>query len=187
MKTFLLVLSITLSVLSAHAQLKEEAIQQNFRLNFISPGVEYEMPFAKKSSVLLNLGIGVGGSYKDLSDDQSGYTLLLSPYYDLQIRNYYNFSKRIRKGKNVDYNSANFIGLRFLARGPEIAKSANFYRTTEFDFALAPTWGIQRSYGRIHLLFDLGPYVYFDMQDKYGFLPMFELNIGYNLSRKSHE
>lgn len=101
------------------------------------------------------------------------------------MRNYYNLSKRIRKDKNVAYNSANFVGLRFLARGPEIEKSANFYRTSEFDYALAPVWGLQRSFNRIHLLFDIGPYIYFDMKGNYGFLPMFELNIGYNLLRKS--
>jgi hypothetical protein len=61
--------------------------------------------------------------------------------------------------------------------------ASSFSRTSELDYAFGPTWGIQRSFNQFYVLFDVGPYVYFDMKGKYGFLPMFQLNIGYNLRK----
>jgi hypothetical protein len=183
MKKILLLLLMGTSII-ALAQKEEVKVTTSSRINFVNPGFDYEFPISKSSSIDLNVGIGVGGSYKNLTSIEPGYTILLSPFYDMQIRNYYNLKKRAAQNKNTRYNSANFIGMRFLGRGPAIARSKSFYRTTEVDYAIAPVWGIQRSFNRIHLLFDVGPYFYFDFKGNSGIVPIIELNIGYNLSKR---
>jgi hypothetical protein len=105
---------------------------------------------------------------------------MISPFADLQGKYFYNFEKRIKKGKNTAFNSANFLSLRFLYRGKSL--SENFERTSNLDFSIGPTWGIQRSWGRVHYLFDVGPVYYFDTKGNSGILPvMIQLNVGYNL------
>ena len=81
----------------------------------------------------------------------------------------------------TDNNSANFISARLLTRGNTI--SSNFNMTTNFDFAVGPTWGLQRKYGEnFHLLFDVGPIYYFDSNGEGNIFPiMFQLNLGFDL------
>jgi len=178
-----LVLSTFLSFLcfTVFGQTTERLIEKQLRLSILYPGVEYELPISQRSSLASSVSIGFGGSYKNLKTQGSGFTYLISPHYELQYRNYYNIEKRNNGGKNIKHNSANYFGARLLIRGPEIKSS--FSRTTEVDYAFGPTWGIQRVFNKIQFLFDVGPYIYFDMKGEYGFLPMFQLNIGYNLSK----
>ncbi|WP_347838923.1 hypothetical protein [uncultured Draconibacterium sp.] len=181
MRKITLVFLLFLFVKISFGQEEGELIKSRFKLTIVNPGVEYEFKMSEKSTLALNLGIGYGGSYKDLKTSGDGFMYLLSPFYDMQYRNYYNVTKRNSAGKNVKYNSSNYFGVRLLVRGPEIASS--FSRTSELDYAFGPTWGIQRSFNQFNVLFDVGPYVYFDMKGEYGFLPMFQLNIGYNLRK----
>lgn len=99
------------------------------------------------------------------------------------MKQFYNFKTRDEKGKNISGNSGNFISARITSRGPSI--SDNVFRKSDVDFAVGPTWGIQRKYGNINFLFDLGPQFYFDIDGNAGFWPlMAQLNIGFNLNPK---
>ena len=97
---------------------------------------------------------------------------------------FYNFEKRKAKNRSTENNSGNFVSFRFLTRGNTI--ESNFIRSSNFDFAFGPTWGIQRKYGKnFHLLFDIGPHYYFDTNGNGGFFPiMFQLNLGFNLKKE---
>lgn len=153
-----------------------------FRINFINPGVEVELPTGKHTTFSAGIGAGYSGSYPDLSiQKESGFLYIIAPFLDLQQKLYYNFEKRKYKGKSIVNNSGNFISLRFLTRGPSIEE--NVVRSTEYDFAISPTWGIQRSFNeKIHLLFDVGPKYYFDGEGRGNFFPiMLQLNIGLDL------
>ena len=164
------------------SQETSKGITRVLRANFLNPGIEYEVPFFKKSTVAFNIGAGYGGSYPHLTTNASGWLYMISTFLDVEYRNYYNYQKRITKQKNVDYNSSNFWGVRVLTRGE--AFSSNFTRTTDYDFAVGPIWGIQRSFGKMNLLFDLGAVYYFDTKGNGGFLPILELNVGYNFDIK---
>ncbi len=62
--------------------------------------------------------------------------------------------------------------------------SENIIRKDDIDFAFGPTWGIQRAYGNLHLLFDVGPVYYFDTKGNSGFFPIaLQLNIGFDLKK----
>lgn len=162
---------------------KESNIRQNvLRLNLINPGVEYEQSLSKASKLSINAGYGVSMSYPELTIVQTNHAFFLSSFLDIHYKFIYNSDKRKEKGKSVDFNTGDFIGLKFNARGND--KRSEMVRTDNIDFSIGPTWGIQRSFKRIHLLFNAGPVYYLDTQGYAGLYPiMLELNIGYNVWR----
>lgn len=175
-KTLLITLFIFLAT-SIHAQETEQV----WRLNIINPGIEYEQPVSSKSTISLNIGVGYSGAYPELSSTiGSGFLYAISPFADLQFKRFYNLSKRDFQSKTTAHNSGNFISLRFRARGMSIKD--NFYRYADYDFAIGPTWGIQRKYGNFHLLLDFGPQFYFDSEGNSGFWPLApQINFGVDL------
>ncbi|MFP4448092.1 MAG: hypothetical protein ACLFPH_05115 [Bacteroidales bacterium] len=179
-KITIIILSIMLFV---HVQAQD---QKNtipvFRVNFINPGIEYESPVLNQSTIVFNGGIGYGESYPNTTLYASGWLYLIVPFTDIQFRNYYNLDKRLAKGKNIRNNSGNFWGIRMLTRFKEL--DGNFTRTSGIDFAINPMWGLQRSYGNINLLFDIGIAYYFDDVGNDGVAPTLEFGIGYNFKKK---
>ena len=160
------------------------ATEKIWRVNFLNPGVELELPTGTYSTFSAGLGIGYGGAYPDISFNGSGFVYIITPFLDLQQKWFYNFEKRNRKGKTTENNSANFFALRLMTRGNSIAE--NIGRTSNFDFAVGPTWGIQRKYGKnFHLLFDIGPQYYLDTNGNGNIWPiMLQLNLGFDFKKK---
>lgn len=182
MNSFKILLIVLMATNSLFSQKQEtEAV---WRINILNPGVEYEIPTNKTST--FSVGIGVGYSvYYPHSDAVTGGAGLLNitrfnPFLDLQHKWFYNFDKREAKGLNTVKNSGNFISARFLVRSEQLFDDNNSKGT---DFAIGPTWGIQRAYGkRFHFLFDMGPIYYFDTNGKGNFFPLIvQLNFGINL------
>ena len=68
----------------------------------------------------------------------------------------------------MSYNSGNFLGIKLVGRGKNYANS--LVRTDNIDFAVGPTWGIQRSMKKMLLNFNLGPQFYMDTKGNYGFI-----------------
>lgn len=176
-KTFLLISAL---VIICNHSFSQESVKTNkvLRINAINPGIEYEAPLFNQSTFVVNIGVGYGDSNPNLTTYASGWLYMIAPFSDIHYRNYYNLEKRLNKGKSIHYNAGNFWGLRMLTRGK--ALSSNFTRTSDYDFAAGPTWGLQRSFGKINLLFDVGFVYYFDTKGNDGFAPTLELNIGYN-------
>jgi hypothetical protein len=164
-------------------QNKETPLKNVFRINAISPGVELELPISNKSTIAINPGIGIHGSYLNLDYTNSGITYYVSPFMDLSYKKIYNLEKRASKGKNTDYNSGNYWGLRLLTNFKEF-ESKNILRKDDMSFEFGPTCGIQRAYGKMHLLFDVGSVYYFDTKGNNGFFPiMLQLNVGFNMKK----
>lgn len=182
MKKFSVVAIFALLTLFTFAQ--EQGINQTekvWRINFLNPAVELELPTGDYSTFSTGVGIGYGGGYPDLTYGGSGFIYIIAPFLDLQQKWFYNINKRVRKNRTIDNNSGNFISARLLTRGNSIAE--NVSRTSNFDFAFGPTWGIQRKYGEsFHLLFDIGPQYYIDTEGNGNIFPfMFQLNLGFDL------
>jgi len=152
-----------------------------WRINFLNPGAELELPTGEYSTFSTGVGIGYGGGYPDLTSEVNGFIYIIAPFIDLQQKWFYNINKRIQKDKIVDNNSGNFISARFITRGPSVVD--NVFRTSDYNFAFGPTWGIQRKYGKnFHLLFDIGPQYYVGTEGKGNIFPfMFQLNLGFDL------
>ena len=152
-------------------------------INFINPGIEYEYSISDNSKIALNIGIGVSMSYPDLTKIQPDHAFFTSSFLDLHYKNIYNYKKRKRNNRDVEYNAGNFFGLKLIGRGKSFYSTMT--RTDNFDFTFGPTWGMRRNFNKINMLFDLGPVFYFDTIGNSGFYPiMFEINIGYNILTK---
>lgn len=170
-KIFLLLTLMTCSILFSQRNNTEKV----WRVNFFNPGIEYEMPTGKQSTFSVELGIGFNVDYP--RSGSKGVSKLISPFLDIQQKWFYNFNKRKIKGLSTANNSANFISARLLTR------SELFSEVNKTDFAIGPTWGIQRKYGKnFHFLFDMGPIYYFDLQGEGYYFPlMIQLNLGFDL------
>ena len=180
MKKYFVFISLAISIV-CYSQESSVDLEKVFRINALSPGLELQLPINKKSTIAVNPGIGINGSYNHLSYASSGVTYFISPFLDLSYKHLYNLSSRAAKGKNTSGNSGNYWGLRLLSNFEEI-ESENIIRKDNIDFAFGPTWGIQRSTGHFHFLFDVGSVYYFDTKGNNGFFPfVLQLNIGWNL------
>ncbi len=185
MKRILLTLLLGFLITATFAQNNNNvATEKVWRVNFLNPGVELEIPTGTYSSFSAGTGIGYGGGYPDLTYKESGVIYIISPFLDLQEKWFYNLNKRSRKNRTIANNSGNFVSLRLITRGNSIAE--NVTRTSDFDFAIGPTWGIQRKIGKnFHLLFDIGFQYYFDTKGNGNLFPlMIQLNLGFDLKKK---
>jgi len=183
MRKLITLFTVAMLTISVNGQeFQNPNTEKVWRINFLNPAVELEVPTGNYSTFSSALGIGYGGAYPDLEfGGGTGLIYIIAPFLDLQQKWFYNLNKRVRKDKTVDNNSGNFISLRLITRGNSIADNVN--RTSDFDFAVGPTWGIQRKYGEsYHLLFDIGPQYYFDTEGNGNIFPiMFQLNLGFDL------
>lgn len=192
MKNHILILLLVLFFTTSHAQQNSTlSTEKVWRVNFLNPGVEIEVPTGNYSTFSAGLGIELVSAFLELSRGETyqstlfvGLGTAISPYLDLQEKWFYNLDKRYNKDKTIENNSGNFISLRLLTRGQSI--SDNEVRSSNLDFAIQHTWGIQRKYGEnFHLLFDLGYMYYFDTKGNGRFFPLtFQINLGLNLSQK---
>jgi len=182
-KFLILILSIITTLNYSQDKPKVET-EKTLRVNFLNPAVELELPTGQYSTFSSAIGAGYGIGYPDLTYAGNGFIVIISPFVDLQQKWFYNLNKRDRKNKMIANNSGNFVSFRFVTRGNSIA--SNVYRTSNFDFAIGPTWGLQRTYGKkFHLLFDIGSQYYFDSKGNGNFWPiMLQLNLGFNLEKK---
>ncbi|WP_400080303.1 hypothetical protein [Winogradskyella sp. R77965] len=185
MKKSLLFLLFGLLTTLNYAQNNQDIrTEKIWRLNFLNPAVELEIPTGQFSTFSSGLGIGYGGGYPDLTFGGSGFIYIISPFADFQQKWFYNLTKRNGKNRNTKNNSGNFMSLRFITRGNSLVENVN--RTSDIDFAIGPTWGIQRKYGKnFHLLFDVGPQYYFDTNGNGNIWPiMLQINLGFDLKKK---
>lgn len=180
LKLFVVMLFCILGYSQVYSQY--EKTTSVWRINFLNPGIEYEMPTGTNSTFSIGAGIGYSGSYPHSDVGlSSGFITSFNPFLDLQQKWFYNLDKRKTKGLNVTNNSGNFVSVRALTRGESLFGNSN--GTDKLDFAVGPSWGIQRKYGKnFHLLFDIGPIYYFDIEGRKGFFPlMIQLNLGFDL------
>lgn len=183
-KLALIIIGLVISILGS-AQSNNTNLDRALKVMFLNPGIEYDLPIGNNSMLTTNIGVGFEGAYKNLMKDlsQPYYNYyLIAPYLDIRYKNFYDRVKRKSNSKNIENNSGNYWGARSLIRGKEIY--ARFERSDNIDFSFGPVWGMNRSYGKLYLQFDIGPMYYFDTKGNSGVFPlMLDINIGYNLKK----
>lgn len=163
---------------------KENArVVRLLNVGIINPSIEWERPLSRFTTLSIQPGVGYGISYPALSRANTlGFLYLIAPFLDVQSRYYYSLQRRSMRGKSTENNTASFLSLRLLTRGPTLA--TNFSRQNEIDLAAGPTWGVRHNSGRVTILFDVGPVIYWDRENR-GFFPLIlQLNVGYRLANK---
>ncbi len=137
-----------LSIFSAWSQQKEtnsgntfalvNLERHQFKFNFLSPGFTYEFAIAKNVTASTSLGLGAA-TY------QEGYALGLA--MNNRARYYYNFNRRIDKGKNVSGNSGNYISGAQAIFFSQLRLATNIEGPKDFNVGFyGLVHGIQRTY-----------------------------------------
>ena len=176
-------IAITILCLCATSVLWGQNTTKSFRINFINPGAEWDIPVSKHSIVSVNPGIGWNTSYASsrFFESDDGLTYFIAPFLDCSYMNIYNLKKRFDKGKNTKYNSGNYFGVRFISKFEELSIGDND-RESDIDFSISPTWGIRRSLGKVHTMLELRPTCYIDTNGNVDFFPVIlHLKLGLNL------
>lgn len=157
-----------------------------WKLNFFTPSLEFEKSLSEKLTLAQKAGLTLSGSHPPLTEPfvGTGFMYQIAPFYDIQLRNYYNFEKRSNKGKNVANNSGNYITLRAQYVGPELASS--FERYSPHTFKIGPHWGLQRNKKSLIYYFNIGPAFIFDAKGNAAIWPLeLEFRIGGLLTKNN--
>jgi hypothetical protein len=149
-KPFLTALLFFISVNSFSQEESKAEITNVTKINFLDPGIGYEMRIAKNQSLGIQAFISISAGFGYSSDFGTSSFFYLDPALMLQYRYYYNLSKRDSKGKRTEMNSANYISPIFETVFYKVRTSDVEYtgknRTAINTLGLA--WGLQRNYKR---------------------------------------
>ncbi|CAA0200664.1 hypothetical protein [Tenacibaculum maritimum] len=122
------------------------AVNNQFKINYYLLGIDASYELALNKSILweTGVGIGAGGSIRDRLFVGESFQIDFTSFPVLRLRSrlkyVYNRAKRFRKGKDITYNSGNYIAIQ----GTFSSKKENIAN----DLLLTDVvWGIQRSLG----------------------------------------
>jgi hypothetical protein len=149
-------------------------------------GISFEPRLSNSVTMDLSAGIGTGG-YDIWSEN---FTYVVYPqgptgFISITPKFYYNLKKRLAKGKPVDLNSGNYIGLRIKYTSRSIAENTDIRDALLFN----THWGMQRAIGKrwtLNTHFGLG-YVIdaTDLNNSEGTIyPALDLKFSYILNRR---
>ncbi|MGD1946883.1 MAG: hypothetical protein ACFB0A_11640 [Croceivirga sp.] len=96
--------SLFLFVLCSNLFAQQQVEKQQWSLDVLLPGVTYEVGLSKKTTLNANLGFGFG-----LRGDGQNTEYGIYPTGILQYRYYYNFQRRLDKGKRIARNTGNYL------------------------------------------------------------------------------
>ncbi|MEH6406876.1 MAG: DUF3575 domain-containing protein [Leeuwenhoekiella sp.] len=146
-----------------------------FKVNFLTPGLAYEIGLSDFSTLHLEAGSGFiisGGSNRNT--DFSFF-----PYFQPEYRYYYNFKRRNRLEKNVTNNSANyFAGFSRISSGKALIGDRNY--SSDYFTTYGVLYGLQRTYSSgFNLGFQLGAGVEFNDEWESNFGPQLGFSLGW--------
>ena len=175
MKLFSSLLLFFLAV-SMFSQTPKNVEDQQFKINFINPGLEYEIGIAENQT--LDFGASLQFGFNSI-----GYAFF--PAFNGQYRYYYNFDRRTRKDKRIKGNTGNYIaasGTLFI----EEVIIGNLSSGDGFAGFVGPVYGIQRTYVKgFNFSMEFGVGYYFDdfYQDDNAIAPTISFSIGWVLDK----
>jgi len=138
MKTKFLLIALLIASLS-FAQVTKNVEENQFKINFLAPGLEYEKAIGKNTT--LNFEIGTGFALRAGSERSTEFGVY--PYVEGQYRYYTNFKRRLARDKNVSNNTGNYIAMSVLyVSGNSILGDLNFSSNNLF---VGPMYGLQRT------------------------------------------
>lgn len=154
---------------TATAQPTEVRSLNKIRLNIIGLGYEREQKIGKTTTFYIGTGIegsfiyryettmltsynGNGSTDYTFIKSESSSEFKVFPAINTGIRHYYNFERRIKKGKNTLNNAAGYVAFDILGILPSQEQSV------DYQINLTPMWGFQTNVGKkINFELCLGP------------------------------
>ncbi|MBZ9629712.1 DUF3575 domain-containing protein [Salegentibacter sp. LM13S] len=178
MKSVLLFITVILFSTQTFGQEAVAITNDQFSLNLVAPSIEWEVSTGQKSTIDLKLGTGIGYA-KSGSESEFGFF----PHFASQYRYYYNFDKRIKKGKKVSENSGNYLAaIANIRSGNSIIGDLDLRE--DYAILIGPAWGLQRTYNSgFKLNLNLGAgYGFNDIGDSY-FSPFIGIQLGWLVAK----
>ena len=142
------------------------------KISILPLGYSYERKIADEFTFDAGIDFSFDVYYPDddIFDDNA---LVVNPTIHFEPRYYYNLERRYRRGRNVTFNSASYIGIYSELRMNPLVEENNGYWPVYDRFKIGPVWGIQRNLGRRgYINFNLGYGLVIDEEghaDYYGF------------------
>lgn len=128
------------------------------KVGLIGAWLSYEKAVSPSITLVGEVGYEGGFSYSYSSTFGSDLKYAFSTVFSLEGRYYYNFNKRIEKGKNTMNNAANFFGLE-MSYAPDLGtiKNSDNYEFLK-SFTIAPKYGFRRNLSeKFNFEFAAGP------------------------------
>jgi hypothetical protein len=160
MKSLLSLITALLLSTICYAQLPDQDLSKTdfedetiYRLNVLSPSFEVEKDVSKNISIVGNIGVGIsinGSSVRGKSETD----FLFPVFLKASARHYTNFNRRIEKGRNIKYNSGNFVGINLIKN---FGATGDISRV-DSQSTITATYGLQRTYRDfLNFTFEAGP------------------------------
>ncbi len=114
-------------------------------------GLGYEASMSRKTTIIFDAGIGWTRLIYKYQDSYSIDISFPAVYVSINPRLYYNLDKRVKKGKSISNNAANYIGLLLKATTYPIGQNYGpdvLIGSSSIDLH----WGIQRNLGKSWLI-----------------------------------
>ena len=136
-----------------------------FSISLSELGPAYELSLSKKLTAKIQIGIyATSQTYINFSALEPNTTPTLNPTYFLHgginssLRNYYNFERRLSKGKKITNNTGNYFAIvNMYMLKPFLSFGESCYCDGAYGLTLGQVWGMQRNYrNRISLDFNFG-------------------------------
>ena len=152
LKTLLLAITLSLSFNSIAQNASVEKSIWGIQTGFLGIWINNELKLSESIALRSEIGLDLDVFDTDFGDSKNYFS---APVITIEPRWYYNFNKRVKKGKRTDGNSANFIALK-TSYHPDwfvISQYENFSIIS--DLSIVPTWGIRRNIGK-HFGYETG-------------------------------
>lgn len=129
------------SILSLNAQTDKNVEASQLQLSLPLPSILYELGIGKNTTTSIEAITGF--ALRGCTGCETNFGLY--PILRGQLRYYYNMERRVRKKKNIQGNSGNYVAaLVAFQNGRPLIGNLN----TTTTLAVGPVYGIQRTYKR---------------------------------------
>lgn len=136
--TFALGLILSFKCNSQESKAVEKSI---YNLQVGTVGIWFNNEMKLKDNIALRLEVGL------FSEIFEGVGYYMAPEVSIEPRYYYNILKRLKKGKDIANNAADFFTLKLNYRSDLFEINNLNGRAADVSYAIIPKWGIRRNLG----------------------------------------
>lgn len=169
MKTFLYLLLLTPMVGLSQPTPQPVTAKSVWRAAFLEPGLIHEARLGNRTTLVSQVRMTTYNLVKEVKSDteQSKFysSSTVNPVLSVGARHFYNFDRRLEKGKSIRANSGNYLSAQTFYRFPAVAKTESAYVPigNGSGFGAEVLWGFQRTYRRnFYLNLSLGSRIFRD-------------------------
>lgn len=143
----------------------------NANVSFIGIGIQYEKALSDNFTAVGSLDYIGGFSYSEDWSGESDFDYILTTQLALEGRYYYNFNRRLEKGRNTKNNSGNYIALKGVYI-PDFLTASSDDVTVNPQGSFTLNYGLKRSFAKnffYEFYTGLGLALYQETYTKYDF------------------